>query len=316
MGQTVITLQQKYVATLNASSGNRIRLENRYKDSLVRSLTPMYSLLSRLLVEDNFLAPIARQANLAKRVRYNRTELKEASRQATAFMTGYQIQLSRSSAANNTRSTIRNFNYSIYSFGAVTAARGLGFEVKSNVVDALLAAKADPVKFELTDQEIIAQLEGRVTRFGRDLSAEVIEDARDIIRDEMFLGDSGIDDVARAIAASHRLKDWRGLKIARTETQEAFQSAQYEMYRRSGVPRHTWFTVGDDRVRPEHNDNDGVEVEIGKEFPSGQLHPGDNTGGLAVNCRCSAIPDLSNIGILLEPWDGSGFMDFRHSKIR
>lgn len=177
-------------------------------------------------------------------------------------------------------------------------------DVVADLRDEIEVSKAaGTFTFSLTDAEILAALEERVTFTSIDTAARLLEDARRMIRDHLILGREGTHQVASRIADATGVAQWRALRIARTETSAVFNKASYDMFRRSGVKRHTWNTVGDDRVRDQHVRNDNVTVDIGAPFPSGQTHPGE--GPLSVNCRCSLTPDLSDKSIILEPWDGS-----------
>lgn len=311
-------LQERYVAVLQASAGNRRLLENSYTSLLKRDIVPLYRKLTSQMVQDKTLSYLSERARRSKvEFRGDRREISRQSDEDTLELLYFSDTLSASSEIKVARGTFRRFNILSYEYGAVSASRALGFDVRSRKVDKLDTAfsKATPIEFSLTDEEIISQLENRVYRFGSGITAAVIEDARKIIKEELYLGNASIDEVVDAIVSRSSIPEWRALKIARTEIQESFQTARYDMHDRSGVANHTWFSVGDRRVRPAHRDNDGITVPIGKEFPSGQLHPGDNVEGLAINCRCSTIPDLSS-GLLLKPWEGNPTLRLRESRLR
>lgn len=53
--------------------------------------------------------------------------------------------------------------------------------------------------------------------------------------------------------------------------------------RRAGIDAYTWVTMGDDRVREEHEARNGLPFRWDDPPPDG--HPGE-----PVNCRCSALP--------------------------
>lgn len=63
---------------------------------------------------------------------------------------------------------------------------------------------------------------------------------------------------------------------------------------------HVWNSVGDDKVRPDHQDADGQEVGIGDPFIVGGeslLYPLDPSGSDAetANCRCSQSFNLNGV---------------------
>ena len=72
--------------------------------------------------------------------------------------------------------------------------------------------------------------------------------------------------------------------IARTETARATNEATLEQAKElNPYSRKVWITAGDDRVRPEHEEMNGVEVDLEDDFDcaDGTTEPGE-----AVNCRC------------------------------
>lgn len=87
---------------------------------------------------------------------------------------------------------------------------------------------------------------------------------------------------------------------ATTETSQMSNIARSREMRRRGVPINVWVTAGDERVRDEHQDLDGVEGEPGfnfatvltgrvgvvLEFPLDPRAPAE----LVVNCRCVLLP--------------------------
>lgn len=82
--------------------------------------------------------------------------------------------------------------------------------------------------------------------------------------------------------------EWRLETIFRTQTQLAYNGAQYRASQAPAVQEILWgykyITVGDDRVRPEHEAWDGVCLP--KEDPFWNTHWPPN----GWNCRCAVIP--------------------------
>jgi SPP1 gp7 family putative phage head morphogenesis protein len=62
-----------------------------------------------------------------------------------------------------------------------------------------------------------------------------------------------------------------------------------------GLKRYTWRTVGDERVRESHSQNDG-KVFSWNSPPEGTGHPGDD-----FQCRCYAEPVFEDLVPELEP---------------
>ncbi len=76
----------------------------------------------------------------------------------------------------------------------------------------------------------------------------------------------------------------RANTIARTETAQAFEYANEQAMKESGVvSRQTWLTARDGRVREKHQLLEGVTVQLGETWPGG-IKPGSE-----INCRCSSI---------------------------
>ncbi len=76
----------------------------------------------------------------------------------------------------------------------------------------------------------------------------------------------------------------RANTIARTETAQAFEYANQQAMRESGVvSRQAWLTARDSRVRMTHQALEGVIV------PLGETWPGGITPGSEINCRCTSI---------------------------
>jgi hypothetical protein len=200
----------------------------------------------------------------------------------------------------------------MFEYGAVTALQSLGFSATSRRVEemqkqataskTLVQKAAGDVVFEITDQEITDAIGNRITVVGATTTQAQVLDARNMIRDEVYLGTSSTQAVAEKLASAQGFPLWYSHRIARTEAQQSFQLAMFNTFQRSGVKKHEWVTVGDNRVRPQHEANElGGPVKLGDNFPSGEIYPGQSSP----NCRCSLTPDLSDPNILLEPWNGS-----------
>jgi len=104
--------------------------------------------------------------------------------------------------------------------------------------------------------------------------------------------EKGVDEIARIIKEKvPEIANWRGERIARTETTNAVMGSKRELYRQevgAGM-KHKWNTVGDDKVGEDHKMNDGKTRKDGESFPSGETRPGQRP-----YCRCDEediIPD-------------------------
>jgi SPP1 gp7 family putative phage head morphogenesis protein len=75
--------------------------------------------------------------------------------------------------------------------------------------------------------------------------------------------------------------------IARTETGKLYSDLNQYRMRELGVGKYIWATVGDDRVRPSHRDQDGKTFSWDEPplVDGEEAHPGQQ-----INCRCVALP--------------------------
>lgn len=101
----------------------------------------------------------------------------------------------------------------------------------------------------------------------------------------------GIGRQLRVESIRDKLKHLQGITKRRAETIARDQIGKYhgqmmeERQAKLGVRSYIWRTVGDERVREEHEERDDVVFRWDK--PPKDGHPGQ-----PVNCRCSAEPNL------------------------
>ena len=91
------------------------------------------------------------------------------------------------------------------------------------------------------------------------------------------------EDLAKEIERIGDVTESRAKLIARDQTSKmngAFNQARQTSL---GIDKYQWQTSGDERVRPEHDANDGEVFRW--DSPPATGHPGHD-----VNCRCVAIP--------------------------
>jgi hypothetical protein len=194
----------------------------------------------------------------------------------------------------------RAYSHKQYRAGIKASADSLGIDLQ---VEETIVKDADTHVFRLTDAEIVHTINNRAVEYSDSLIEHLIDDARVLIRDRIYLGTDTADDVANILQDMYKLPYWRILNVARTEAQAAFGLAQFNFYERSGVRRKHWEDVGDGRVRKQHKANTAQGwIPIDATFSSGQKHTGD--GPLSNNCRCIIVPDLSDPSIVLKPWLG------------
>lgn len=124
----------------------------------------------------------------------------------------------------------------------------------------------------------------------------------------------GIDEVARRLRDDFKnLRDYRLRNIARTEIQSAQNEGSHETMKEFGVRYKQWITVGDDRVRGNHPNDEydhvhlhGQVVEFDEPYSNGMMYPGDRRGDIGdwINCRCIERPYIPRKGevILTTPY--------------
>lgn len=96
------------------------------------------------------------------------------------------------------------------------------------------------------------------------------------------------EELAKEIAERFEVSKSRAALVARDQVLTAYADVNRIRQEAMGVKRFTWKSVGDGRVRPEHEERDGQTFSW-DDLPDGE-GPGD-----AVLCRCWAEPDFSDI---------------------
>lgn len=90
---------------------------------------------------------------------------------------------------------------------------------------------------------------------------------------------------------------WKARRFAVTETGIAAESANHEVYARSGVEKKVWRTFEDELVRDSHEALDGKAIPMAEQWDVGgnpAKHPMDPAlpANELVHCRCWEEPDL------------------------
>lgn len=96
------------------------------------------------------------------------------------------------------------------------------------------------------------------------------------------------EEIARDIQARYQVAENRAKLIARDQVGKFYGDLAKARQEDLGVTKYVWRTVNDNRVRSEHH------VREGKTF-SWAHPPSDGHPGNAINCRCYAEPDFSDI---------------------
>lgn len=199
---------------------------------------------------------------------------------------------------------IRSWKEKAFDLGAVHALRLMGFQAEGKYTTT--KAFEDHLDFELTNKQVLMNLEIMAIPAVASIMASTIKDARNTVKSTMFVKGQSVSSTMSQIKSMDNMSRAQALRIVRTETQAAYGMAVQETYSKSGVLKKEWYTVGDHRVRFVHADNEGDgAIPIDSAFSSGQIHPGDPGPGIPkhVNCRCTLIPVKGKP--IFSPWTGA-----------
>ena len=95
-------------------------------------------------------------------------------------------------------------------------------------------------------------------------------------------------DLTQEISDRYDVSETNAARIANDQVGKFFGELNKVRQTNLGITTYTWRTVGDNRVREDHDDREGEQFDWSD--PPEDGHPGE-----AVNCRCWPEPDLSDI---------------------
>lgn len=128
------------------------------------------------------------------------------------------------------------------------------------------------------------------------------EALRAALREGVYAGE-GIDKLSARVADTFEFADKvRARRIARTEVVSSSNFANVEAFKQSGVvAEKEWLTTRDGKARDTHKALDGSTVRVDQAFVSEDGDRGQYPGGFSkaancVNCRCSALPKVEDVG--------------------
>lgn len=139
------------------------------------------------------------------------------------------------------------------------------------------------------DAEAIKILIGRtqskeaLSKYFMRIKPELVEKAKTALI-EGFSNGEGVEAIAKRINDVADIGRYNALRIARTETNEAYRSATREFYEKAGIKKYLWLSVLDSRVCPRCWFLHGHKFNSNKKIFS---HP---------NCRCVLVPYLPENG--------------------
>lgn len=162
---------------------------------------------------------------------------------------------------------------------AATAAQN----VNKQQVQAQLKAIGRPIATEATGLGALQQ--GFIktnTKLIKDISAKGFQDIDGILSRGLAKGDRH-DTIAKEIVERLEVTKKRAKLIARDQVSKFNAQLTRQRHLANGITHSIWKTVGDERVRPEHEAREGQKFSnttgIEGEFP-----------GEPINCRCFAEP--------------------------
>ncbi len=170
------------------------------------------------------------------------------------------------------------------------AAATSDFQRSQLAKQARAAVGVDVRKLTGIDRAVPAQLEqfAKVNaQLITGLGARLAEDIAEIVEDATVSG-SRWETVAKRLAHAGLVTESRAALIARDQVGKLYGDINKQRQENLGVTRYVWRTARDNRVREDHEALDGDSFEWS--FPPSEGHPGE-----AVNCRCYADPDFSEL---------------------
>jgi SPP1 gp7 family putative phage head morphogenesis protein len=108
-----------------------------------------------------------------------------------------------------------------------------------------------------------------------------------VVREGVAIG-SRWETIAARLAERELVTESRAALIARDQVGKLFGEVNKARQQNIGVSGYVWRTANDNRVREEHEALDGDRFEWSS--PPSEGYPGE-----AVNCRCYADPDFSDL---------------------
>ncbi len=171
-------------------------------------------------------------------------------------------------------------------YGAATS----DFQRAQLAKQARAAVSIDVRKLSGLDRNVprqIAQFAETNAQLITGLGQRMADDIAEIVEEGVVSG-SRWETIAKRLEHVGGVTESRAALIARDQVGKLYADINRQRQGNLGVTRYVWRTVRDNRVREEHESLDGESFDWGAPPPDG--HPGE-----AVNCRCYADPDFSDL---------------------
>jgi SPP1 gp7 family putative phage head morphogenesis protein len=153
------------------------------------------------------------------------------------------------------------------------------------------------VQDEMIEAYVLNRAEGlaainttTINMYKEKISEVIAEGYQEVWNPNQFA--KGIKDV---ISDTGEIRKNQARTIARTETGIISSDARYDAFQAEEVEEQTWVSANDEKVRETHQQENGISVKVGEEFPHTHLlHPCDPDGEPEeiINCRCVAIAKM------------------------
>ena len=154
-------------------------------------------------------------------------------------------------------------------------------------------AAAGGLDFSLVQPRVLEAVIARAGRLSELVTRETASQVTLVVEQGVEQG-LGMKQIADLIddAVFDSQAPMRSTRIARTETIGSLNQGEFVSADAAGIFREKeWLSQGDDRVRFEHEDLDGVRMPMDAEFAPGLLHPGDQRAEASqiIQCRCTLL---------------------------
>lgn len=141
-----------------------------------------------------------------------------------------------------------------------------------------------PVNFDLVNTGATSYLRDRANFTANSLRDSMLNKARKVIADEMEKPGFTLNKAKKEVLKVFKDEaDWRALRIAKTESNNAYAEANFRAYRDSGMVEKLQWIVNEPCKKCEPNA--GQVVELGEAFPTGHMHE-----PVHPNCECETVP--------------------------
>jgi HK97 family phage portal protein len=135
------------------------------------------------------------------------------------------------------------------------------------------------------DNQDMKSIEDRAEFFANNVTGVTYDKVQKAIKAGGESGSAGIAKSLRKLFTD--MSKSRANTIARTESAYAVSLGSQMAYEQSPVVEgKQWLSTMDDKVRPEHAENNMKIVDKNQSFPNGEAFPGQKS----VNCRCAIAP--------------------------